>query len=296
VARKSLTSVDATTRLVALIGDPVEHSLSPLIHNAAFQAQQLNFIYVALRVDVVDIATAIAGLRTLGFLGANVTAPHKQSVIPELDRLTEQASRIGAVNTIVARDVGGRVELEGDNTDVPGFLAPLVAHRARLEGASMTILGSGGAARAVAYALLTTYNPHSLTLAVRSPARGESLASDLVPFDGTSALRVVPIRESRDAVRRSRLLVNTTPLGTHPDVQQTPWKDYDAIGAGHIVYDLVYNPHYTRLLQDAAGRGATTIGGLDMLIAQAAAAYVRWTGTKMPTRIVREALRERTNP
>jgi len=290
---RTLVPVDAGTRLVALIGNPVEHSLSPIIHNTAFRAQQLNFAYVATRVDDAKIADALAGLRALSFVGANVTAPHKQAVIPKLDRLSVQARTIGAVNTIVRRDVDGRVELEGDNTDVPGFLAPLHDHAGQLRGASMTILGSGGAARAVAYALLTTFKPHRLTLAVRTPKHGERLAADLASFDETSALDVLPIRECRDVVRGSRLLVNTTPVGTHPQRQHTPWDEPDVIGEYHIVYDLVYNPHNTRLLQEAAGRGALTIGGLTMLIAQAAAAYIQWTGAEMPTRIVREALRAR---
>jgi len=290
---RTLVSVDAGTRLVALLGDPVEHSLSPIIHNTAFRAQQLNFAYVATRVDDDDVADAVAGLRALNFAGANVTAPHKQAVIPQLDHLSVQARTIGAVNTIIRRNVDGRVELNGDNTDVPGFLAPLYEHTDSLTGASMTILGSGGAARAVAYALLTTFKPHRLTLAVRTPKHGERLAADLADFDETSALDVLPIRECRDVVRSGRLLVNTTPVGTHPQKQYTPWREADVFGEQHIVYDLVYNPRNTRLLQDASGRGAITIGGLSMLIAQAAASYIQWTGVEMPTRIVREALRAR---
>lgn len=290
----TLVPMTSTTRFVAVIGDPIEHSLSPVIHNAAFQAQRLDFAYVALRVSSNEIHEAVAGLRALGFAGANVTAPHKQAVIPEVDRVSTQARAIGAVNTIVPRIKDGRTYLEGDNTDVVGFLAPLLDHAHALQGAAMTLLGSGGAARAVAYALLTTFKPEQLILAVRTPENGERLASDLAGFDEASALRVQPMAESRSAIRSSKIVVNATPIGTFPDVDASPWTDAGDFGADQIIYDLVYNPRETRLLLDAAERGATTIDGLTMLIAQAAASYVQWTGREMPENVAREALRART--
>lgn len=294
MSRRTLIPLDAGTRLIALIGDPVTHSLSPAIHNVAFRAQKHNFAYVALRVDESDVEGAVLGLRALGFAGANVTSPHKEAVIPVLDELTPQARAVGAVNTIVPRKREDRVDLEGDNTDVVGFLAPLLAFADELKDAAVTILGSGGAARAVAYALLTTFHPRRLTLAVRTPAHGEQLASDLAGFDSTAALCVRPIEECRTDVNSSRLVVNATPLGTNPRSDATPWSQADDFGRDHIVYDLVYNPQRTRLLDEAQARGARTIDGLEMLIEQAAAAYVQWTGTEMPTRIVREALRARS--
>lgn len=281
--------IDARTGLAALIGDPVEHSLSPLIHNTAFRAAGLNHVYLALRVDRAEVEAAVRGMRALGFLGASVTAPHKQAVIPVLDEMTLQASDVGAVNTIVRRGT----RLIGDNTDVAGFLEPLNPLADELHGGRMLVIGAGGAARAVVYALLTTFQPERLTLAARTPTRAKRLADDLAPFDKHGALEVRPSGQLHEAARRARLIVNATPLGTHPKIEDTPLPDMDALGPEHIVYDLVYNPETTRLLRDAASRGARTIGGLEMLIAQAAAAFVQWTGTEMPLEAVRKALRNR---
>jgi len=286
-------SVDAATRLVALLGDPVEHSLSPRIHNTAFVAGRLNFVYVALKVSAPHVEEAVRGLRALNFAGANVTAPHKQAVIPALDRLSPQAAEVGAVNTIVCkpRPETGEIELFGDNTDVAGFLSPLRTFEDKLRGKPMAIFGAGGAARAVAYALLTAFQPERLTLAARTTERARAIAEDLSAFDLHHALEIRPIGESRDAVRSSVLIVNATTLGTHPGVEASPWPNSGDFSKEQIVYDLVYNPESTRLLGDAASRGATTLGGLEMLIAQAAMAFEQWTGYVMPADEVRKALR-----
>ena len=286
-------SVDARTRLAALIGDPVDHSLSPLIHNTAFQAQGLNHIYVAVRVTTENIDDAIHGLRALDCIGANVTAPHKQAVIAALDELSIQAKDVGAVNTIV-RQANGK--LLGDNTDITGFLAPLLDVADELKGAPMVILGSGGAARAVAYALLTTFHPENLVLAARTTANAERIAKDLSEYDEAGVLRVERHDESSDWIRRSLLVVNATPVGMHPKTNVSPLPDPDLFTEKHIVYDLVYNPEVTQLLTDAAKRRARTVGGLEMLIAQAAAAYVQWTGNEMPMDAVRKAVQNRSNP
>jgi shikimate dehydrogenase len=286
----SAISIDAATRLVTLLGDPVEHSRSPQIHNTGFAHHGINAVYLATPVLPEALPEAIAGLRALHILGANVTIPHKQAVLPLLDDLTPRARAVGAVNTI-ARTGDDAQTLRGDNTDVPGFLDPLEALHDRLQGAPMLILGSGGAARAVAYALLTTFAPEALTLAARSPDKAEQLAADLSPHDSGEALRVVPLSAAGPSIRASRLVVNATPVGMHPNPDDTPWPAADDFSAEHIVYDLVYNPRETRLLREAAARGATPIGGLAMLIGQAAAAFEQWTGQPLPTDRVRDALR-----
>ena len=282
-------SIDAKTQVVTLLGHPVEHSLSPRIHNAAFQAQDVNAVYVATPVRPEAIREALAGLRAMQFLGANVTVPHKEAVRPLLDEVSERAAAIGAVNTIVREND----TLRGDNTDVEGFLSPLAkAQGAGLEGARMTVFGAGGAARAVVYGLLDRYMPERLTLVARRPEQAEALAADLDGYDLTDALRVTTFDAAAAAVGASRLLVNATPLGMAPEHEnQTPWPSEDDFTPNHIVYDLVYSPEETRFLREAAAQGATTIGGLGMLVEQAAASYRQWTDQPMPTDAVYETLR-----
>jgi shikimate dehydrogenase len=285
--------ITARTRLVGLLGYPLEHSLSPRMHNAAFRAQGLDVVYVPLAVPPEALDEAMTGLRALGFLGANVTIPHKQAVVPHLDALSPQAAAVGAVNTIVREETDdGTVRLRGDNTDVAGFLAPLEPHVEVLTGTEMLLFGAGGAARAVAYGLLTTLAPTRLTLAARRPRQAEQLAEDLAAHDPEGALQPTVLDEAGAAVRAGRLLVNTTPLGMHPHTDGTPWPNAEDFSDEQVAYDLVYNPEATRFLREAATQGATTIGGLDMLVAQAAAAYRQWTGRAMPLDVVRAALDE----
>ncbi|RMH66714.1 MAG: shikimate dehydrogenase [Bacteroidetes bacterium] len=284
--------IDAHTRLVLLFGHPVGHSQSPLMHNTAFRHQRINAVYLAADVLPADLAAAVEGLQAIGGLGANVTIPHKQAMGALMDELSPRARAVGAVNTVVCRPVERRERprLFGDNTDVPGFLAPLTPYAGVLEGAEMLVFGAGGAARAVVYALLSTYRPARLTLAARRPEQAAALAEDFAAYDDRGALAAVALADAGPAVRTSRLLVNTTPLGMHPNRDGTPWPQAADFQAGQIVYDLVYNPRETRLLREAAAHGATPLGGLDMLVEQAAASYVQWTGRPMPTAIVRRRL------
>ncbi len=283
--------IDANTRLVALLGYPLGQTLSPFIHNTAFAVQDLNFAFAAFPVLPERIGDGVRGLSSLHFAGAGVTIPHKQAVLPYLDELSPRARAVGASNMIVRRPDGA---LFGDNTDVPGFLAPLLPMADQLRGAEMAVLGAGGAARAVAYALLVTFRPKRLTLVARTPSKADILAQDLAAFDENKALGVSPFSSARTAVRSARLVANATPVGMYPAVDASPWPDAADFGEDHIVYDIVYNPEETRLLADAARRGAAPVGGLDMLVEQAAVAYAQWTGRKMPVDVITDALRKRS--
>jgi len=283
--------LDAETQLVALLGDPVAHSLSPLMHNTAFAEQHLNWAYAAMRVRPDNLGEAVAGLRALGMAGANVTIPHKERIVTHLDALAPEAEAMGAVNTVVAERLGGSTRLRGLNTDVAGFLAPLAEHAERLNKAPALVFGAGGAARAVCYALLARHEPSSLVVAARRPEQAESLARDLASHDEQGALEAVPLEEAARAVRQSTLLVNATPVGMTPDIDETPWPQASDFSSGQLAYDLVYRPVETRFLREAAERSATPIGGLAMLVGQAAAAYRAWTERDMPTEVVKEALR-----
>ena len=272
------------TRMIAILGFPVHHSFSPIIHNTAFQHQGLNFVYLAVGLAPDKLAHAVHGLSALGFVGANVTIPHKQAVLPYMDHLSEAARAIGAVNTIVCKND----RLYGDNTDIEGFLAPL--RDLELNGTPMTILGAGGAARAAAYGLLRDYNPNPLTLVARRPVQAEKLVHDFVEF--SSQLEVSDFESASTSIKKSRLIVNSTPVGMHPNVHETPWEKKEDFSSDQIIYDLVYRPRRTRLLQETELCGASTVGGLGMLIEQAAASYRQWTDREMPIGVVRDALAE----
>ena len=267
-------------RLVALLGDPVAHSLSPALHNAAFRADRRDLVYVACRVAAEDLGEAVRGLHALGGVGANVTIPHKESVGALADEKAPEVRATGAANTLVRTEAGWRAH----NTDIAGFLAPLADHD--LRGLEATVLGAGGAARAVAYALLTAFAPARLTIASRRPAQADALADALSAHDARGALAVCALPDARPA----RLVVNATPLGMHGMEDLSPLP-HAALGPGQIAYDLVYRPARTRFLREAEAGGARTIGGLPMLVGQAAESYRLWTGRAMPTEIARrEAL------
>lgn len=274
----------ADTRLVALLGDPVAHSRSPALHNAAFRALGIDAVYLACRVDGADLPAALDGLDALGALGANVTIPHKEAAARHLAHrgtLTPTARAIGAVNTVVRRTDG---RFEGDNTDADGFLDGLAPHRGAVDGHEAVVFGVGGAARAVVVALLAHVRPTRLTLVARDTDRAAAVVRSLAPLAGAGTLATATFGTEAvgEAVRQARLVVNATPLGMTPHALRTPHGDADDFAPGQVVYDLVYAPRETRLLREAAARGATTVGGLAMLAGQADRAFRRWTDRSIP--------------
>lgn len=278
--------MDGKTTLTGLLGWPVEHSLSPALHNAAFTALGLNWAYLPLPTPPEHLPDVLRGLARCGFRGLNVTIPHKQAVLPLLDALSPTARALGAVNTISIETADdGNPCLRGDNTDVEGFLHPLRAQN--LTPLSAVVVGAGGAARAVIYGLLQL-GVERISLLNRDPIRAEQLAESLA--DGA---RVNPLPLSPTALievcQSAELLVNTTPLGMWPHTEGSAWPEEVSMPAHLTVYDLVYNPHQTRLLQIAEQSGARSIGGLEMLIHQAAAAFQIWTGQPAPIEAMLQA-------
>ncbi len=285
------------TRLAALIGDPVKHSLSPIIHNTAYRVQRVDAVYVAARVRAADLREAVFGLASLGALGVNVTIPHKEAVLPLLDEVRSDAKAIGAVNTIVFDRADETVRMIGENTDVTGFLAPLVDLKDSIRGRRVVILGAGGAARAVLFACQTSLRPGFVTVAVRNVGRAQRMVDSLSASSDGIDVEILAFDDAADRVSDAVLVVNTTPVGLYPEVHGTPWPRIESFRPGQIVYDVVYNPLTTRFLRDAQSRGATTLNGTEMLIGQAAAAHTLWTGLRMPLEDVREAVhRELTKP
>jgi len=273
-------------RQLGLLGHPVGHSVSPAMHNAAFRSQQMSAVYGAFDVEPGQLRAAIDGVRALGFLGLNVTIPHKEAVMEFLDEVAPTARQVGAVNTIVNR--GGR--LMGYNTDGWGFISSLEEHRIRVAGVNAVILGAGGAARAVALHLALA-GVRRLTISNRTPQRAEALAQDVQPaaphvkVDAVEALSP----EERVALMDAGLVVNCTPLGMHPNEAASPVQEINLLPQGAVVYDTVYRPLETRLLREARIRGLHTVSGLSMLVHQGACAWEYWFGRRGPTSVMQTA-------
>ena len=277
--------INAHTQFCGVIGNPIEHSLSPAIHNAAFQKLGLNFVYLAWRVE--SIGDAMKGLRALGnFRGASVTIPHKVAAIPFLDEVDALASHIGAVNTIVCEEG----KLTGFNTDATGALRALKEGNAPLSGESVVILGSGGAARAIAFALATEAGIRQLHLLGIEEQERRSLAADLKTKTG-STVEDAYLDEARlkAVLPEVRVLIHCTPVGMAPKTGKS-CVPVHLLHPNLTVMDIVYNPRETKLLADAKAAGCQTIPGLEMFLFQAATQFERWTGRSAPIDIMRSVL------
>lgn len=274
-------------RVCGIIGDPVTYSMSPTMHNAAFAHLGLDFVYVPFKVTAAGLRDALRGVLGLGIRGLNVTVPHKEAVIPFLDRIEPLAAKIGAVNTIA--NEGG--VLLGENTDAPGFLRALRERNVDPTGQSLVVLGAGGASRAIS--LVLAERCLELTICNRTPARGRQLAeavSSLSPARVSAA--GLGSEQATWALARADILVNATSVGMGADATESPIQP-ELLRPGMVVVDIVYNPPRTRLLQHAEAAGARAIGGIDMLVWQGALAFERWTGMEAPVSIMRRAVLRR---
>ncbi|MGD1992842.1 MAG: shikimate dehydrogenase [Anaerolineae bacterium] len=273
--------INGETRLVGLIGWPVAHSLSPAMHNAAFNVLGLNWRYVPLPVPPTQIERAMRGLVAMGFRGANVTIPHKESVRHLVDRADRSARILGAVNTVVvSQQSAGLPLLEGYNTDSEGFVGALRWGGFEPEAsAHAVVVGAGGAARAVVAGMLA-HGRGRITVLNRTLARAERLVADLGRRPGDAARLGAGSLFPEDLVASARtadLLINATPVGMTPDVAQSIWPIGLPIPSHLTVCDLVYVPRPTRLLRQARASGARTIDGLGMLVQQGTLAFRLWT-------------------
>jgi shikimate dehydrogenase len=275
--------VSGTTRLYGIMGHPVAHSLSPLMHTLAFQHHHLDCLYVPFPVAPADLTVAVAGAVALGVAGFNVTIPHKEAILTHLDEISAAAQFVGAVNTV--RIHAGRTI--GYNTDGEGFLQPLRALSLPFENTSVCVLGAGGAARAITMALLQAGCP-VLVVANRTLERAERLTTTLRQRFPAARIGVEPLERAEHVARQSSLIVNTTSAGWHGE--EKPLLSEACLRGGQVVYDIVYRPLHTPLLQAARRRGATVLPGIDMLIGQGAEAFRLWTGLSFPVTAVRRAL------
>lgn len=268
--------INGQTRLFGIIGNPVEHSLSPAMHNACFAALGINGVYIPMR--TCELADGFRGLRALGFVGVSVTVPHKVAVMELVDQVDPVAQKIGAVNTLVFQpQTAGAPRCLGFNTDWLGANQAL-AETMDLKGRTVLIIGAGGAARAVGFGLLEA--GARVLLTNRTEAKGRDLAAQL---GGTF------VAGSELATVQADALINTTSVGMAPLDQALPIPA-ELLANFAVVMDIVYAPLTTRLLQEAADRGCRTIDGLQMLQYQGAAQFKLWTGQDAPAAVLRQAL------
>lgn len=276
------------TYLVGIIGDPVAHSRSPAMHNAAFAHLGIDARYERWHTPAADVPARMHSLRDPLIWGASITLPHKAAVIPFLDELEPLAERIGAVNTIYKRQDGA---LMGANTDAPGLIDDLrEAGSFEPAGQRVVLLGASGAARAAAYALLDA-GVASLVVANRTRERADRLRTDIASTlsDTSQELLALALDDTRlpEYIAACHLVINATSLGWQAD--ETPFPDIP-VSSGTLVYDMVYR--HTRLLHDATQRGARALDGMGMLVRQGVLAFARWTGHSAPIEVMFDAVKQ----
>jgi shikimate dehydrogenase len=263
------------TKIVGIFGDPIGHTLSPLMHNAAFESLQMDYCYIPFHVKPADLAAAVQAIRSLNLAGVNITVPHKEAVISLLDRTDKEASFIGAVNTVT--NIDGT--LTGYNTDGRGFMKSLEEAGVSLDGQNVLIVGAGGACRAISYYI--SEKAASLSIFDIDRIKCEHLVRDLSEIrNNTISL------ESMPSLNSYNFIINATPLGLR-DSDPIP-VDTDQISSAMVVYDLVYRK--TPLLREAEQRRALVLDGSGMLLWQGVLAFELWTGTMPPVDIMRDAL------
>ncbi len=273
--------ISGKTKICALIGDPVEHTMSPLMHNTAFEKLELDYVYIPFRVKPENLAKAVDGLRALNVRGFNVTIPHKVSIIPLLDALETRAERIGAVNTVI-NEAG---KLRGFNTDAAGFLQAFLEHGVSPAGKKVVIMGAGGAARAIA--CIMAEEGASLTIVNRREELDWAGAiAKLIKDYFKKEIKVYELEQLTNAMENVDILVNATSVGMSP-ASENSLVPAHLLGNVPVVFDVVYNPMETQLLKEARAAGAKTIGGVDMLVWQGALAFEMWTGQKPPLELMR---------
>ena len=275
--------ISAKTKICGLIGDPVEHSVSPAMHNAAFSSLGLDYIYLPFRVARDNLTKAIDGLKVLNIRGLNVTIPHKVAVIPLLDEMEPLAQKIGAVNTI-ANDKG---RLKGYNTDAGGFLKALLERGIEPRGKKVVVLGAGGASRAISFTLAE----RGAEIVILNRRLEMDWAVELASSISQFSAREVKALELNDknlssVLEAADILVNATSVGMSPNSNNSPLPAR-LLKPELVVFDVVYNPLKTRLLAEAEAAGAETISGIDMLVWQGVLAFELWTGAKAPIDIMK---------
>lgn len=282
--------ITGTTKLLGVIGHPVEHSLSPLMHNAALTNLGLNYVYLPFPIEPENLKQALDGFAAINVVGFNATIPHKQAIIPLLSEIKPIAQAVGAVNTVIRQDD----RWIGTNTDVEGFIAPLQSLNRDWSQMSAMVLGNGGAARAVV-AGCTQLGCASISVVGRNLQKLEEFRESWKNSPLKINLQVYKWDLLPQIISKTNLLINTTPIGMYPKIENSP---LDAELFAHlpkdtIAYDLIYTPSPTKFLENAQQAGATAIDGLEMLVQQGAAALKMWLQREtVPVDVMRETLQK----
>lgn len=280
-------NIKGSTNIVGLIGHPVEHSFSPPMHNAAFEALGMDYAYVAFDVDPSDLKSAIDGAKSLNIKGFNVTIPHKIQVMDCLDEIDEVAGLIGAVNTIDFK------EMKGYNTDGIGAIKA-IEEVTSVKDKNVVIAGAGGASRAISF-YIAKYGAESLTILNRNVEKAQNLAEDVLNSGLISSVKSGSISTINDCLIDADILIDTTPVGMHPHINDEPIALAGNMHEDLVVFDAVYNPNETALLKEAISAGAKPVYGIKMLLYQGAESFEIWTGKKAPIDVMEEALRKTLN-
>lgn len=276
--------ITARTQKVGLLGWPLGHSLSPVMQNAAFEASNLDYVYLPLSTPPEQLTQAAQGLKALGFVGVNVTIPHKVAIMECLDQIDSSAKLVGAVNTIICQ--GDR--LIGHNTDAGGYIRSLQQAGINVTGRSAVIFGAGGAARAVIAGFVAAHIA-AITVGTRDKNKAERMAH---LFDGTIPVSGVSwdSNEFAAALSNADIVVNATPLGMYPSTANQPPVRWELLQQSAVISDLIYNPLITGFMAEGIRRGHTVVGGDGMLLEQGALAFELWTGHEAPVNAMRQAL------
>ena len=263
--------ITGKTKVVAVIGNPIEHSLSPPMHNAAYKQMGMDYVYVAFKIEKDNLSHLIESAKTMGLVGLNVTIPYKTDIIEYLDEVDDTARRINAVNTIRFKDGMAK----GYNTDGTGAVKSIEKYT-ELKNKKVLVLGAGGASKAITFTLLN-HGINSLTIANRSRDNAIQLIDNLKKQTGFDQISYVDIEKADTILEDVDIIINTTPIGMYPNVDaDTPIKT-EKINENHVVMDIIYNPLETKLLKNAKDNGATTISGTNMLINQGITAFEIFT-------------------
>ena len=279
--------IKGSTNIVALIGHPVEHSFSPPMHNRAFEKLNIDYAYVAFDVEPANLKSAIEGAKALNIKGFNVTIPHKISVMEFLDEIDEVASLIGAVNTIDFKN------MKGYNTDGIGAVKA-IEEVTSIKGKNVVIAGAGGASRAISF-YIAKYGADTMTILNRNPLKAQNLASDVSNSGLIGEVKSDSISEINAYLADADILIDTTPVGMHPNVDDEPIATSQNMHEDLVVFDAVYNPNETVLLKEAIKAGAKPVYGIKMLLYQGAESFKIWTGRDAPVDEMEMALRKTLN-